>query len=770
MKTKISATFLIILLSIAVFAQNREISGTVIDSNGAAVAGASIVLRNKKTGLERVVETDLEGNFKFGAETNDEYVIIVDATGFERFSEPVTSDKTQIRLSVSPLQAETTVYSGSRQAELQESLNTKVEVVTRREIRDTGYETVGEVLKEVPGVQTRLGSDTGTTSAVAGEQIQGIGSRQALVLIDGFPVIAARGIKSGNINLDRQSVGKIEQIEVVKGAASALYGSDAIGGVVNLITREPNKPLEGAVTVSGGNFGVFDPRGELGFKKNNFGGFFSVGRTKRNEFDLTPTTFDTTGAGFNRENYFAKLKYEFTPGFNLVGFADIYTGDAKGRSLSEPFFSSNPNAPPFSLPQFDHIRDTTQNYGLTANWSPNARTVFQARGYFSRYDEIGTTTLTNGTSFPDDNLFQRYGRLDASALYIWGERQIIQFGGEWTTDRYSGFNRLRDNSGERADTRTVWGQDKISLTNWATLTVGLRYDDHSIFGSAVSPKVGLNIRATDRINLRASWGRGFRAPDLGQLYYRFYNVSNFYQVFGNPNLRPEHSGSWQVGAEYSSTKKTYRFGVNFFRNDVKNLIEAENFGFVFSTAQANGILRSQGLDPADYSVRLFRLLLIYNNLSNVYTQGVETDFDIKLPKNFFAGGAYTYLDARNKETGEYLPERIRNQAFLKLGYDNQTLGFRGNVRASFYSGWTASSLSNRALQTELESEPFQLFDVYGAKTVKKGFEVFGTIENIFDNRDANIGKFDSFGRPLPIVRPDIGRTFRVGVRYGFSRD
>ena len=165
-----------------------------------------------------------------------------------------------------------------------------------------------------------------------------------------------------------------------------------------------------------------------------------------------------------------------------------------------------------------------------------------------------------------------------------------------------------------------------------------------------------------------------------------------------------------------------------------------------------------------------RLLLIYNNISNIYTQGVETDFDIKLPKDFVFSGAYTYLDARNKETDEYLPERIRNQAFLKLAYNNQKLGFRANFRASLYSGWTASSLSNRALQTELKSEPFELFDFYAAKTIKRGFEVFGSVENMFDNQDANIGKFDSFGTPLPIVSPDIGRTFRFGIRYSFSKD
>ncbi len=168
--------------------------------------------------------------------------------------------------------------------------------------------------------------------------------------------------------------------------------------------------------------------------------------------------------------------------------------------------------------------------------------MIQARRFFSRYDEYSKTSFANGTSFPDDNLFQRFGRVDASLLRILGERQIVQVGVEWATDRYRGINRLADDSGEQADTSTIWGQDKISLAKWATFTVGVRYDRHSVFGSAFSPKLGLSIRATERINIHASWGRGFRAPDLGQLYYKFYNPTNFYQVFGNPTLSPEHSG------------------------------------------------------------------------------------------------------------------------------------------------------------------------------------------------------------------------------------
>ena len=114
-------------------------------------------------------------------------------------------------------------------------------VVGGSRLHETARSSVGEVLREVPGVLTRRGSE-GT--AVAGEQVQGIDSRQVLVLVDGQPVAGARGIKSGAINLDRQSTYRLDRVEVVKGAASAMFGSDAIGGVVNMITREPGSTFE----------------------------------------------------------------------------------------------------------------------------------------------------------------------------------------------------------------------------------------------------------------------------------------------------------------------------------------------------------------------------------------------------------------------------------------------------------------------------------------------------------------------------------------------
>ncbi|MGH8638139.1 MAG: TonB-dependent receptor plug domain-containing protein, partial [Burkholderiales bacterium] len=196
-----------------------------------------------------------------------------------------------VTLSPAPVVEHVTVVSASRQEELRESLNTRVDVVTRSRIEETGgHETVGEVLRELPGVITRRGSET---AGAAGEQIQGIDSRQVLVLLDGQPMVGARGIKRGGVlNLDRQSTARLERVEVVKGAASALYGSEALGGVINLITREPSSAFDTTVALSAGNFGVVGSRVDTGFKRERTTGFFSLERHQHDGFDLTPGTFD----------------------------------------------------------------------------------------------------------------------------------------------------------------------------------------------------------------------------------------------------------------------------------------------------------------------------------------------------------------------------------------------------------------------------------------------------------------------------------------------
>ncbi|HEY8459504.1 MAG TPA: TonB-dependent receptor, partial [Blastocatellia bacterium] len=261
----------------------RAIRGRVTDAAGAALIGASVTLGNLATGLERVVTTDANGDFVFAASSGARYRLIVSAAGFAPISREVEgSGPFDFELEPATLVEKITIVSGSRQEELRESLNAKVDVIGRNRIRDAGYESVAEVLQELPGVVTRRGTQG---AGAAGEQVQGIDSRQVLTLFDGQPVIGGKGIKRGLINLDRQSINSLERIEVVKGAASALYGSDAIGGVINQISRDPSAPVETSFTTSGGSQGRFDARGDLGFARDGFSAFFSGERHKQNDFD-----------------------------------------------------------------------------------------------------------------------------------------------------------------------------------------------------------------------------------------------------------------------------------------------------------------------------------------------------------------------------------------------------------------------------------------------------------------------------------------------------
>ncbi len=742
----------IFTLSLVTFgqAQSLTIQGRVQDTANASIPGATIILRNKRTGLERTTAANAEGEFRFANVAADEFEVVALANGFARTTVAAASG-TAVSISLEPsvVREEVTVVSGSRQEELRESLNTKVDVLTASDLRNTGYETVGEALREVPGVITRRGTET---SAVIGEQVQGIDSRQVLVLLDGQPVVGARGIKSGIINLDRQSTSRLESVEVVKGASSALYGSDAIGGVVNLRTKEATQPFNASIAVAGGNLGVFDGRGLVGFSRSKLSGLFSFERHKHNGFDLNPSTFTAEGSGYGRYDAFGKLKYQFTDSFAISGYANSYWNDSLGRVVGEPS-PGNTNGQ-----QTSNIKDDAQNFGLNADWAIDGRTNLQLRGYFSRFDEYNfSNAYPSGAALADGNLFERYGKFDATFSRILGERHFLQVGTEFAFNRYRGFNRLQDNEGE-ADTRVFWFQDKISLIDRLTLTVGARVDNHSFFGTAVSPKFGLNFRLTDFASLRASWGRGFRAPDLGQLRYQFGNALFGYQVIGNPGLSPEHSGSWQVGGEFNAFNRKVRLGINLFRNDVRNLINSRSLGMVTAT-NVDALLAANNLDPALKPYIVYnRLLFVYQNLANVYTQGVELDASYVLPAGFVVNGAYTYLDAQDKSTtiaNRYLTNRHKHHGFAKLAYANARLGLNTNLRGTFFSSWFNTST--------VRVPGFQLWNVYGAKTLARGFEFYGSIDNIFDSQDPNTGTTGT------IYRPDAGRTFRIGLRWDFSR-
>ena len=172
------------------------------------------------------------------------------------------------------------------------------------------------------------------------------------------------------------------------------------------------------------------------------------------------------------------------------------------------------------------------------------------------------------------NLNQRLYRFDSSVSHVLGGRQLLQGGLEWTQDEYRGYNRvLGDNVGQGIDMADLWINDRLSLHERFVLTLGGRFNHHSLYGSHFVPRASGLLRITENLRIRGTFGRGFRSPDLGQLFYRFQNPLHYYQIIGNNHLEPERSTTYQAGFDYSVG--TIRFAANFFRNDIQDLIQAE---------------------------------------------------------------------------------------------------------------------------------------------------------------------------------------------------
>lgn len=733
------------LQGLAVAQQRYEIVGHVEDITGASLPGATVFAHDLGTGLQAARST-VDRTFTLDLRPG-RYRITATRTGFEPSSATVELPRTEgqpVVLRLAPaILTQSVIVSGSREEELLEDSVTKVDMISRRQLLDSGYERVSDILAEEPGIITRS-SALGDRSET---QIQGIDSRQSLILLDGYPVVGARGIKRGILNMDRQSTNRLDRIEVVKGASSALYGSDAIAGVINMITREPRQRFDANLVASGGSLGSLDTRGDMGFLVDRWSGFIGVERHRRAPYDLTPATFDTSGPGFARYDYLAKISREVSENIKLSLLANAFDNRDHANFVGE------------RGPSETITNDSAQNYGATLNAGLAPNTQLQARGYFGKYDEGSAIDFHNepGPINATANLNERLYRMESSVSQIIGTRQLLQGGFEWTKNDYRGFNRLLgDNDGQQVSMTDVWIHDRLQPHSRLSLTIGGRLNSHSLYGTAFVPRAGLLFRAAPSLRLRASWGQGFRAPDLGQLYFRFQNVGHFYQVVGNPHLSPETSTTVQLGFDYRLNR--LRFSGTYFRNDVKNLIQASLIGRPTTQKQLNDLVTLFEIDRA-FNPGLHRLFFLYRNIANVYTTGAEGKVTLNLTRNLVVSSGYTYLDARDKETNRFLSQRHRHHGNLRVWWSTDRLGgFRTNFRGTHFSKWPVSGQGNL-----LFGDSYQLWDWYAAKPVSTGVELYAAVDNLFNSVDSNLLN----ERPT-FLRADPGRTIRVGVRWNIG--
>ena len=741
------------------------IRGHVIDPSGLAVADAIITVRNVLTGSVVTGKTDTDGTFSISGLGPANYSVSIANRGLRTDLANVdliageNKDEGDVRLSLASSNQQITVVSGSRIAELEQDSPTKVLAVTHQEMQDTGYERIGDVLNEVPGVVTRAqGYGIGVTG---GEQIDGMDSKETLVLMDGLPLASGRGIDGGFVYLNQQSVGPIQQVEVVKGAASALYGTDALGGVINLITRDPSDPLDIDAQISGGSLGMVDGRFDIGGQWKNLTGFLDLEDHYIDSYSLIPPT--TVGAQEDRQNILAKLRYTFSPraaiGFTTTAYHDHQNGTTESVGV-------DPNNPFASALTTLHGNDSTQTYALTGHFLPTQSTTLQVRFYDSRFlqDSISDLIGVPNSAFDPGNLEEDYYRGDFTVGQRIGSWNYFQGGYEWVQDRYKGDNRIvNGNEGQQLTTNDLWFQDRMQPFRNLTLTLGGRFQNNSSYGNHVVPKAGLVYRINDHFVWRAGFELGFRAPNLGELYYQLLHLEYGYQVIGNPTLKPETSQSFSTGGTF--TQGRFQMSLNLFRNNLKNLIDNvlvcdETSGQNCAGSALGSLLAQYGV-PGTFgydSGGAAAFTFINLNVDRAYTQGFDVAGRIAISPTLKFSGAYTYLEAVDTIDHTWLPNRNRNQGHIKLEYSKTRWGLLANVRGTFFSDWLAAAASDGTPADWAYG--YAIWNLYASKTLGRGLQIFGAIDNLADSRDKKLEQ-----NPPSYDRFDYGRTFRIGMRY-----
>lgn len=537
-------------------------------------------------------------------------------------------------------QVQETVVTATRVPTLAERVPAGVTVIDRSTIEQNGYVSLVDALSAVPGLRV---VQSGGAGGVASVFIRGTNSNHVLVLRDGVP-LNDPSVANGAFNFGVDGLADVERIEIIRGPMSGLYGSGAIGGVINLITRRGHGgPVNGGIDIAGGAPQQVNAIGTVGGVKDGFDYSLTIASTSQLGFDITPSRMSVhTGErdGFRQQLATLNVGYTFAPGSRLYatlrGTTAVFGLDNIGGS---PTFDG-PDYTGRDAELFGHVAGTASLFdGLLTSTISVAR-IQNNRSYVQlllpqdpnqassddHYNGYRTDVQWNNVVHIPDR-----GALSAAS---------ITFGYEYIGDNAT--TRLNDVSfgfpyqaGVDASTNSNAGTLGAQATLWKRLTLitALREEATQISGSAFTWRAGAVLAVPEiRSRLHVAYGTAFSAPTLFELY----GVDSYGYV-GNPNLQPERSEGWEAGwtldVPMFGRKDAASVEVTYFHNRISNLIETQ-------------------FQPVYTSV----------NVSSALASGIETSITLRPARWLDAEIDYTYTDARDLATNTQLLRRPYNSA------------------------------------------------------------------------------------------------------------
>lgn len=725
------------LLAVSALATSR-LTGRVLDAEtGGPVHAATI--RLLETGQS--VASDRRGVFELRNVADGRYRIVITHIAYDHSDTiHVTAvdgaiEPLLIRLNPKPWVLNEVVVTGTRSPYLLKDVPVQTEVITRRDFARTGATTVDQALSSAIGVQ--ISEDL----SGQGAQIRGIDGERVLVLIDGQRAV---GRVRGSIDLSQFSLANVKKIEVVKGTGSTLYGSDAMGGVINIITENPAyNTLQGRFYADFGTHTSYQPSAEFEYGGDKTALTLGGRLYSTDGFDLDKSTRHTNGLeATDRINIDSRFRANLGRRWTFTGTGGIMWEqkdwveeearalNAHGDTLFKAFDDDETNIRYSGSVGLEYLAGDILSLNLYAygTYYDHAWDKFDSAGYWI------------DTSETED----MFGELSLNGVYRIGARHTATFGASGAYQDLTSTELIDEAKADRSI--AAYLQYELSPSRSLHILPGIRYEHHNSFGSHLNPSFNIMYEPLPHVRLRGLVGYGFRAPSIKEQYFVFDHSAAGYVVYGGlvpfgdqgttNEIKEEISINSSISAEFSyGTIGLHR--LTYYYNHLEDLIDFQLMDF------ADGYWRGR---------------YVYGNINAAVTQGIEWESRVRISKAIDFSFSYTYLhnvildtdsimvgpggDTTRTETGNKLVNRPDHTLKVYLTAIHERSGFGVTVWGDHHSrklfvprsntGGNEGAFDNYApSRTTLNLNVFKRFG--------RGIEVFARAENLLDDTNVKYG-------------------------------
>lgn len=654
-----------------------------------------------------------------------------------------------------------------------------VEIVDSKKLEQTQAKTLHDALKGALGVN--VFNDFQGRSNVS---IRGSESRHVLIMVDGKRMGGELSYNSANAwDVDRIRMDDVERVEIIRGPAGALYGSDAIGGVINVITKTPNKTI---ATINY-EYGWYENGNGAGYKSNlylqgaekQYSYKINAGLNKNRPYEVS----EGNEANFYGKNQPLSLNvgYTFDNGNKLSFDVSRLKENNQEHSFSSKVTPSrHPMMPTIVTNKNGVVKNDNKrtDYALTYSGNDNKHD-WMFRAYKSVYDKNYTSQsredkFQNGI-FAGSTVSNKFDTVKRTLSTIEGKDTInlsdkhrLTAGFEYRQDKSEG-TRIKKNPAGMSNVHDAYDEAEINYlaayvqdeikpdAKWLVIP-SVRYDHSDKFGSEITSQIGTTYNAADDVRIKAVIGQGYKTPTVNELYHywemfpgawhdmgpmgRQFVPGKFYE--GNPDLKPEKSLSYELAIEKDwGEKATVHLGA--FRNEVKDLIETYGTGAFTNNTTHPGLAEQDAIQH-------------YRNVPEAILQGVELYGSHRLGKDIYLNAGYTFLDAKDKTGNKRLSDRAKHQFTFGVSYQPENIyawdfNFDLVSNINYYCQDTERSIMGN---TYYKTKDFTIANIMTSRYLNKDTKIYLGIDNISNHQ--NFGAYSD---------GNLGRMYRVGMEYKF---